>query len=386
MPRKPPVRRPHQFVNLRPHERVDQFLTSLLEKEEWEKGSRLPTNRELASRLKVSVPTVRAALKKLSQEGRIRARSGSGTFLVTPTRTPGRELRVSICCNNAGDLHLDLWANPIYGGILQVAMNHHPSVALSSITPGTGNEQDLMSKLIQQSDSTDGLIMFPYILPYDAMERVRRQYEERGKPLVSLNAPSLTATANFVSPNHMESSQVIGEAWRRTGRSRVFMMMPHKLDVSVSSQQKFLGLVRGYMPSLVEGRVLEILECTTLTEQGGYEAMRRYLDSKAPRPDGIFGMGDLISMGAMKALEEAGLHVPRDVSVVGGSGFNLSTFACPNMTRVQQPLEKIGHHLLEMLVARIQNRASPQPGLFLTSPLIGGTTTRAEENVILGIR
>jgi LacI family transcriptional regulator, purine nucleotide synthesis repressor len=59
-------------------------------------------------------------------------------------------------------------------------------------------------------------------------------------------------------------------------------------------------------------------------------------------PSVIFCGSDLIAMGAMSALEEAGIRVPEDVSIVGIDNIAFATLARPSLTTIHVPREKLG--------------------------------------------
>ncbi len=49
---------------------------------------------------------------------------------------------------------------------------------------------------------------------------------------------------------------------------------------------------------------------------GGYQAMHHLLQETLIRPDGLFAFSDVVAIGAMRALQDAGLRVPEDLSVM----------------------------------------------------------------------
>jgi len=73
----------------------------------------------------------------------------------------------------------------------------------------------------------------------------------------------------------------------------------------------------------------------------GASAVRQILGAAA-LPTVIFGGSDLIAMGAMSALEEAGVRVPEDVSIVGIDNIAFATLARPPLTTVNVPREELG--------------------------------------------
>lgn len=75
------------------------------------------------------------------------------------------------------------------------------------------------------------------------------------------------------------------------------------------------------------------------TREGGYEGMRGILADEIPTS--VFAGSDLIAMGVLRALREAGLRVPEDVSVVGYDDIPESEFAAPPLTTVRVPIEQM---------------------------------------------
>ena len=89
------------------------------------------------------------------------------------------------------------------------------------------------------------------------------------------------------------------------------------------------------------------------SETQGYRAARQLLDS-GQTFDAIFASTDLIAIGAMRALQDAGLHVPDDVSVVGFDDMPLAAHVTPALTTVQQNAQMAGEGLVEGIVGLIK--------------------------------
>ena len=89
------------------------------------------------------------------------------------------------------------------------------------------------------------------------------------------------------------------------------------------------------------------------SESVGYRAARQLLDS-GETFDGIFASTDLIAIGAMRALQDAGLHIPDDVSVVGFDDMPLAAHVTPALTTMQQNSQMGGEGLVEGIVGLIK--------------------------------
>ena len=91
--------------------------------------------------------------------------------------------------------------------------------------------------------------------------------------------------------------------------------------------------------------------------QPGYEATKRLLTSRKSFT-ALFAFNDISAMGAIRALRQAGLRVPQDVSVVGFDDIESAAYQNPALTTVRQPLRKMGRIAAETLLRRI-NRSRP---------------------------
>ncbi|MBZ5587766.1 MAG: LacI family transcriptional regulator [Acidobacteriia bacterium] len=93
------------------------------------------------------------------------------------------------------------------------------------------------------------------------------------------------------------------------------------------------------------------------TENGGYRGACELLKS-APLPTAIFAANDISAIGALRALEEAGLRTPADVSVVGYDNTSLAALHQISLTSVQQFGTDNGRLGVECLVERIEGKRS----------------------------
>ena len=79
------------------------------------------------------------------------------------------------------------------------------------------------------------------------------------------------------------------------------------------------------------------------------------LGRRGVMPDGLFASSDLAAIGAMHALAERGMQVPRDVSVVGFDDLAAAGYANPPLTTMAQDAKAAGAALVEALIERIGN-------------------------------
>jgi LacI family transcriptional regulator len=101
-------------------------------------------------------------------------------------------------------------------------------------------------------------------------------------------------------------------------------------------------------------------------EKGGYEAMRELL-AQPRRPRAVFAANDLMAMGAMLAIREAGLRIPQDIAIAGFDDIPAARLVNPPLTTINQFQENLGRKAAEMLFERISG-SLPEEGRTVEAP------------------
>lgn len=96
------------------------------------------------------------------------------------------------------------------------------------------------------------------------------------------------------------------------------------------------------------------------------------------RPTCIFFSDDFSAIGGMKAIADAGLRIPEDISVVGYDGINLATIITPKLTTYKQNSRDIGKESAEHLIMEIENSRMTLPEqVTVKGSLLEGTSVKA---------
>lgn len=118
----------------------------------------------------------------------------------------------------------------------------------------------------------------------------------------------------------------------------------------------------GFRAAMREVGILEQdapIRWADFSEESGRAAMAELL-SLAGRPSAVFAGNDAIAYGAMRAIHEAGLQVPRDISIVGFDDDFPSRYVHPSLTTVTLPAAALGERAAEMIVDLIHG-VEPSP-------------------------
>jgi LacI family transcriptional regulator len=109
----------------------------------------------------------------------------------------------------------------------------------------------------------------------------------------------------------------------------------------------------GYQHALrAHGRTApaELSRRADFREEGGYTATRDLLHGTA-RPDGLFVTNNLMTLGALRAINDAGLRVPDDILLVGFDDAPWTTLVSPQLSVVAQPTHEIGRQAAQLLTS-----------------------------------
>ncbi|HET8824148.1 MAG TPA: LacI family DNA-binding transcriptional regulator [Terriglobales bacterium] len=87
----------------------------------------------------------------------------------------------------------------------------------------------------------------------------------------------------------------------------------------------------------------------------GYPYAKMLLERKQPFT-ALFAYNDASAIGAIRAIREAGMRVPEDISVVGFDDIQAATFHSPSLTTVRQPLHQMGEIAAKVLLDRLDGK------------------------------
>lgn len=90
--------------------------------------------------------------------------------------------------------------------------------------------------------------------------------------------------------------------------------------------------------------------------QSAYGAVAGLFRSGTPRPTAIFAANDLMAVGALKAIKDAGLRVPEDIALVGFDNIDIASFVRPPLTTVAIPMYEMGVRAMSLMRDRLAGK------------------------------
>lgn len=324
-----------------------------------------PTILDVASRAGVSKSLVSLALSgspKVSDASRKRIEAAAQELGYRPNAA-ARSL-VAKKSRTLGVLVLDLH-NPVFAEILDGVQTEVRGHGFTTMLVSGGDDPALERSEIEtlQEFQIDGLILISHRLSRDTLREIASE------------VPTVTVTRDDIAIARMDmvcNDDVAG------GHMAVdhLVSLGHQRIVCLSGGDNPVSHARakGYLEAMAEHGLTSYAHIVSggLTDTAGYRAAQEALEVD---PTALFVANDFGAMGAIAAVEEAGLDVPGDISVIGYDGIRLAGLRSVNLTTVAQPLAELGRMAAKRLLERLDKPSRPAQHDRVSSRLIVRGTT-----------
>lgn len=204
----------------------------------------------------------------------------------------------------------------------------------------------------QDSHKADGLILLGYGDYLVARSKLERLVEQ-GTHFVRWGAVVDGQPGISIGCDNIQGGRAISEHLLALGRRNIAFIgdiSPHCPEFS----DRYQGLVQALEAAGLTADPALQIDAVDSTEVVGQQAMRQLL-ARGTKVDAVFAASDLMAIGAMRALNEAGLRIPEDIAVVGFDDIPMASFASPALTTVAQDTKRAGELLVETLLHEIKN-------------------------------
>lgn len=205
----------------------------------------------------------------------------------------------------------------------------------------------------QDSNKADGLILLGYGDYLETRSRLEALVKS-GTHFVRWGAALSGQPGLSIGCDNFQGGFDVTRHLVQLGRKRIAF-----LGDASNHYPEFMERHRGYAAALAEAGLdpdARLQFDAISTEAAGHLAAVQLLARKVPF-DAIFAASDLIAIGALRALHEAGLDVPRDVAVVGFDDILAASLTHPPLTTVQQDTHRAGAALVDSLLKLVKGES-----------------------------
>lgn len=327
-----------------------------------------PTIRDIAKKVNRSITTVSRALHDyddVSAETKELVRQAAKEMGYVANKQ-ARQLRqqhtdtIGFILPTFGPRFSDPFFSEFLAGIGNAASEHDYDLLVSTSPPGE-HEMETYEKFVQ-SQRVDG-----FIIVRTRVNDERAIYLEKiGFPFVAFGRVPGLDDIPYIDENSEQGMRLVVDHLVKLGH-RKFACIAPSLNMTFANH-RMKGMQEGLASHNIEMSSDYVLT-GDLTEKGGYERTLELLD-RANRPTAIVACNDLMAIGAIRAIQDSGMEVGRDVSVTGFDDIPISEYVQPSLTTVSQPIYQIGRTACEMLIDILHKKGSRKRQILLEPTLI----------------
>ena len=339
------------------------------------KPSGRPTSFDIAYRAGVSQPTVSRALRgdpSVSEATRQRIRDIARELNYTVDKNAS-----SLRSQRSNTIALLFFEDPTSD---ESGINPFFLAMLGSITRACADRgldllisfqrmEDDWHTQYQDSHRADGLILLGYG-DFSIYSKRLDQLVAQGTHFARWGSVRSDTSGGTIGSDNIGAGRIAGQHLLDGGRRRI-AFLGHADDHYPEFAHRYRGLCDALEEAGMQADPALQFDAIT-TEAAGYEAAQSLLASGASF-DAVFAASDLIAIGAMRALAEAGVKVPQDVAMVGFDDIPSASLTVPPLTTISQDMRGAGERLVETLLAKIEERELPDARL-PTELIVRGTS------------
>jgi LacI family transcriptional regulator len=235
-------------------------------------------------------------------------------------------------------------------GVEDFASRSGYTVIYCNTDESESKEDNYINILVQKQ--VDGVLLVPACSNSKSVKFL----QSNDIPVVLIDRSIPDIQTDLVRCNSQEGAYHLVKHLIDLGHEKIVAITgPHEVS---TAQDRAIGYSRAMQEAELEewARVYY----GSFTQASGYELAHEVL-ALNPYPTAIFGANNFISIGVLKALHEADLHVPEDISVVGFDDLPETMLVDPILTVASQPAYEMGSQAAELLLKRITNKSSTDP-------------------------
>ena len=188
-------------------------------------------------------------------------------------------------------------------------------------------------------------------------------------PTVTVSCPESAPGAVDITLDHRRGAELAMRHLHELGHRHIAVIKGQAFSSDTEPRWQAIQAAALDLGILLQPKAVTCLEGDSPTHEPGYQATLRLLQT-SPRFTALFAFNDVSAIGAIRALHEAGLRVPADVSVVGFDDVQSAAFQNPALTTVRQPLHRMGLLAAEQIVHMVEDGSVIHEALVVEPELV----------------
>jgi DNA-binding LacI/PurR family transcriptional regulator len=300
-------------------------------------------------------PATRAKIKKAADQ------LGYHPNALASSLTTGRTKLIGLVSNN--------FHNPIFLEVFDLFTRQLQERGLRPLLVNLSDETDPAASVrMLRQYSVDAVIVASSTLPVSFAE----SFQAAGVPVVhSFGRLSDHPKVHVVGIDNQEAGRMAARTLLQRGYKRVAMLAGP--ESATSTQDRLFG----FLDALKSVRDVEVSTsfASAYSFDAGWEEVNRLI-AKDTVAEGYFCGDDVLSIGALSALQAASLKVPEDVGLIGLNDMEMARWNNINLTTIRQPIPEVVRLSVEMVCNMLADRGQPPQAHPLPCELIERGTLR----------
>jgi LacI family transcriptional regulator len=238
--------------------------------------------------------------------------------------------------------------------------------------PGCNGEREEIKVTEAMIDrGMDGLVLVAPVSPARHLDRVAEAV-----PTVVVGRHGRSSRYDTVTDDDFTGAALVVDHLADLGHRRIAHIEHHETDPTRLAEMPNAIRANGYRAAMTARGLAEEIDVvsTSYTQEGGYLGAWQLLALSRP-PTAIFAGADIVAMGVLEALTEAGCSVPGDFSLAGYDNTTFAALGPIGLTSVDQAGHQIGANAARLLLERIADRGRPSAHVKLSPALVSRRTT-----------
>ena len=217
----------------------------------------------------------------------------------------------------------------------------------------------------------DGLVLIAPMAPRAHLERIGRAV-----PTVVVGRHGHSAAYDTVADDDITGAALVVDHLAALGHRHIAHIEHHETNPVRLAEMPNAVRAEGYRAAMrAHGLDVDVVS-TSYTRDGGYLGTQQLL-ARTRRPTAIFAGADIVAMGVLEALGEAGLSAPGDISVAGYDNTTFAALEPISLTSVDQAGHHIGATAARLLLDRVADRGRPTAQIKISPTLVARRSTAA---------
>jgi DNA-binding LacI/PurR family transcriptional regulator len=172
-------------------------------------------------------------------------------------------------------------------------------------------------------------------------------------PTVSVAGHKKLKGVTNVVLDHRRAAALALKYLKDLSHERIAFMIGNPLSSDSETRWEAIRDVSNQIGLKIDSELVAQISTDDPTPMLGYPIAKQLLARKKSFT-ALFAYNDISAIGAVRAFQEQGLRVPRDVSVIGFDDIPAAAFHMPSLTTVRQPLNRMGEVAAQILLERIE--------------------------------